>query len=260
MKKSFTIFILLLLISAFFVLSLSSCGTDKPESVVNNAIKNTSKLTEFEAKMDMAINVQASDEDMNIPVSILMKVKDGNKKHPLVYSYMSTEMFGEKMESEAFMDDKFVYVLSGGEGYKMKVEDAEGEYDYSDQLKENLKKLPKNLLKDTELIQENNGSYKIAVKIPENVFDELYGELLDDISEISLGEVFDSLDISDCMINLVIKDNFVTSYTLSYNMSNTTENETVSAAVSVAYEIVNPGKSVSITPPQGYESFEEIGW
>ena len=32
------------------------------------------------------------------------------------------------------------------------------------------------------------------------------------------------------------------------------------ATVTASVEFVNPGNSVTITPPEGYESFKELGW
>ena len=167
---------------------------------------------------------------------------------------------GQKIETESYMDGEYVYVVTDGEGYKTTLEEAEGEYDYSEELNENFQKLPEDLLKDIELVKGEDGSYSVTVNIPNETFKEIYGDLLDEVSEASLGEVFDGLTISDCVVTVTVKDDYATNYDLSFKMVMEVEGMEVTADVTADYEIVNPGKSVTITPPQGYENFEEFEW
>ena len=53
---------------------------------------------------------------------------------------------------------------------------------------------------------------------------------------------------------------YATNYDLSFKMAMEVQGMDVTADVTANYEIVNPGSSVTITPPEGYESFEELGW
>ncbi len=259
MKKITTLLIALLMV-AVSVLSFASCNALKTEEVINQGIENTSKLTEFEANMNMVIDMKMTGMTMNMPMSVNMKVKDADKENPITYALMSMEMMGQKMETESYMDDEYVYIVADGEGYKVSIEDAEGEYDFSEELNENFQKLPVDLLKDIELVKGEDGSYNATVNIPDETFKELYGDLLDEVSEASLGEVFDGLSISDCVVTVTVKDDYATNYDLSFKMAMKVEGMDVTADVTANYEIVNPGKSVTITPPEGYESFEELGW
>ena len=259
MKKLTTILVALLLV-ATCAFSLASCQALDTVEVINGAIEKTANLTEYEAKMNMAIDMKMTGMTMNIPMSVNMKVKDADKENPITYALMSMEMMGQKMETESYMDDEFVYVVADGEGYKVSIEDAEGEYDFSEELDENFQKLPVDLLKDIELVKGEDGSYKVTVNIPDETFKELYGDLLDEVSEASLGEVFDGLSISDCVVTVTVKDDYATNYDLSFKMTMEVQGMDVTADVTANYEIVNPGKGVTITPPEGYESFEELGW
>lgn len=259
MKKITTLLIALLMV-AVSVLSFASCNALKTEEVINKGIENTSKLTEFEANMNMVIDMKMTGMTMNMPMSVNMKVKDADKENPITYALMSMEMMGQKMDTESYMDDEFVYVVADGEGYKVSIEEAEGEYDFSEELNENFQKLPVDLLKDIELVKGEDGSYKATVNIPDETFKELYGDLLDEVSEASLGEVFDGLTITNCVVTVTVKDDYATNYDLSFKMVMEVEGMEVTADVTADYEIVNPGSSVTITPPEGYESFEELSW
>lgn len=259
MKKITTLLIALLMITVS-VLSFASCNALKTEEVINQGIENTSKLTEFEANMNMVIDMKMTSMTMNIPMSVNMKVKDADKENPITSALVSMEMMGQKMETESYMDDEFVYVVADGEGYKVSIEEAEGEYDFSEELNENFQKLPVDLLKDIELVKGEDGSYKVTVNIPDETFKELYGDLLDEVSEASLGEVFDGLTITNCVVTVTVKDDYATNYDLSFKMAMEVQGMDVTADVTANYEIVNPGSSVTITPPEGYESFEELSW
>ena len=61
MKKITTLLIALLMITVS-VLSFASCNALKTEEVINQGIENTSKLTEFEANMNMAIDMKMTNK------------------------------------------------------------------------------------------------------------------------------------------------------------------------------------------------------
>ncbi|MBR2024632.1 MAG: hypothetical protein IKA02_02345 [Clostridia bacterium] len=259
MKKITSVIIALLMV-AVSVLSFASCEVLKTEEVINNAIENTAKLNDFEANVDIAIDMAMTGMTMNIPMDMAIKVKDANKENPISWSSITMEMLGEKITTESYMDSEYVYILSDGEGYKVPVEDAEDEYDFSGEFDESLKKLPVDLIKDIELVKGEDGSYKITVNVPKEVFEELYDEIIDSMSEASLGEVVEDLELSDCVVSVTVKDDYVTNYDISFVMSLSIQGISATSTVNAKYEIVNPGKSVTITPPQGYENFEDLGW
>ena len=129
MKKITTLFMIIL--ALFTVLSFASCDRLSTEEVINGAIKNTAKLNEYEAKMNMTVDMSMTNMTMKIPMNISMKVKDADKENPIVWALMSMEMMGQKTEIESYMDSEYAYVLMGGEGYKMSVDDSENEFDYT---------------------------------------------------------------------------------------------------------------------------------
>lgn len=259
MKKIITL--MLVLIMSLSCFAFASCQTLDTVKVINGAIENTAKLNDFDIRVDMAIDMATSGMTINIPMEMAVKVKDANKENPISWAKISMEVLGEKMETETYMDDKYAYVLSDGEGYKMPVNSTDDdEYDYSDELEDTIKKLPVDLIKDIELTKGEDGSYKITVNIPKEVFEELYEELIDSISEASLGETIDDLAITDCVVSVTVKDDYVTNYDLSFKMGLSIQGISATANVSANFEIVDPGQSVTITPPKDYQNFENLGW
>lgn len=259
MKKLTTILVALLLV-ATCAFSLASCQALDTVEVINGAIENTAKLNDFEANVDMTIDMAMSGMTINIPMEMAVKVKDADKENPISWATVSMEMFGEKVETETYMDDEYVYVVADGECYKMEIDMADEEYDYSDELTTSIKKLPVELIQDIELEKAEDGSYTVTVNVPKEFFEETYKELIDSVSEASLGEVIDDLEITDCVVSVTVKDDYVTNYDISFKMSLSIEGMNAAANVSASFEIVNPGQSVTITPPTGYRNFDKIGW
>ena len=249
---------LLIILALFTVLSFASCNALKTEEVINNAIENTSKLSEYEANMSMVFDMKMTGMTMNVPMDVSMKVKDADKENPTVWASMETTVLGQKMEVETYMDDEYIYVVTDGEGYKANATEADDQYNYTESVDEMFKELPVDLIKDIELVKGEDGSYTITVSIPDETFKELYADFIDEMNESALGEVVGNITISDCTVTVTVKDDYVISYGLSYNMSMTVQGMSVDSSVTGSIEFVNPGSNVTITPPSGYESFEDL--
>lgn len=253
MKKITSLFMIIL--ALFTVLSFASCDRLSTEEVINGAIKNTAKLNEYEAKMNMSIDMSMTNMTMSVPMSISMKVKDADKENPIVWALMSMEMMGQKTEIESYMDNEYAYVLMGDEGYKMSVDDSENEFDYTEDLDDMFKELPVDLIKDIELEKNKDGIYKVTVTIPDEVFEEAYGDLIDSMNETALGMVDGSVSINECVVTVTVKGDYVTNYDISYKMSMSAQGIDVDATVTANMEFVNLGEAVTITPPEGYKNF-----
>lgn len=259
MKKLTTILVALLLV-ATCAFSLASCQALDTVEVINGAIEKTAKLNEYEAKMDMSVEMTMSNVTMSVPVIVDLKVKNATTENPTMWMKMSTEIMEEKMEVELYVEGDYAYIVTDGEGYKMNASDIEAEYDYEDDLKEMIKKLPADLIKDIELNKSEDGSYKVTLNLSEETFNELYSDMIEEMSEIALSGVEGEAGVGNGSVSVTVKDEYVTNYDLSYDMSMELYGMVADATVTASIEFVNPGKTVTITPPEGYESFESMDW
>ncbi len=250
---------LLTVLALFTVLSFASCNTLSTVEVINGAIEKTAALNEYEAKMDITIDMAMEGMTMNIPMSIVAKIKDAKSENPITSAEMTTKILGQKMSVTSYSDGNYVYVSQDGEGYKMSIEEADGEYDYAEDVDDMLKELPEDLIKDVTLEEGEDGEYKLTVNVPNETFNELYGDLIDGMSESSVGEIVDEISVSDCKIVVTVKDGYVSSYDITFKMEMAVEGMNTSSSVTAKVEFVNPGKSVSIIAPDGYEDFEDLG-
>ena len=255
MKKITSLFMIIL--ALFTVLSFASCDKLSTEEVINGAIENTSKLNEYEADMNMKIDMTMPNVTMSVPMDISMKVKDADKENPIVWALMSMEMMGQEIEMESYMDSEYAYVLSDNEGYKMPIDADENEFDYTESLGEMFKELPADLIKDIELEKNKDGVYTVTVSIPNELFKEAYSDFIDEMNETALGDVVGEVSISDCVVAVSVKGDYVTNYDISYKMSMTVQGTEVNSTVTGTIEFLNPGEAVTITPPEGYQDFTD---
>lgn len=249
--------LLMIILALFTVLSFASCDKLSTEEVINGAIENTSKLNEYEADMNMKIDMTMPNVTMSVPMDISMKVKDADKENPIVWALMSMEMMGQEIEMESYMDSEYAYVLSDNEGYKMPIDADENEFDYTENLGEMFKELPADLIKDIKLEKNKDGVYTVTVSIPNELFEEAYSDFIDEMNETALGDVVGEVSISDCVVAVSVKGDYVTNYDISYKMSMTVQGTEVNSTVTGNIEFVNPGEAVTITPPEGYQDFTD---
>ena len=255
--KKFTSLILIVL-SLLMMLSLASCNKETTSEIINNAVKKTNALKEYEAKMDIVIDMSMAGMTMNIPMNVVTKVKNADTDTPTVLATTKTSVFGQEITTETYMDDEYVYVSMDGEGYKMSIEDSDGEYDYASDIDDMLKNLPNDLIENIELTKNNDGSLTLNVNIPKEAFVEIFDDFVEDMNEASGGASIDGVEISNCKVAITVKDDYIKNYDISFNMEMTVEGMKTNSCVTAKMEFVNPGNAVTITPMDGYESFEEF--
>lgn len=250
--------LLLVILSLFMVLSLASCNQASTSEVISSAIENTNALKEYEAKMDITLDMAMDGMTMSIPMNVVTKVKDADKENPIVSATTTTKMLGQEMTVETYMDNEYVYVAEDGEGYKMSLEDAMGEYDYASDVEDMIKDLPEDLIKDIQMVKNDDGSATLTVNIPNETFKQIFNDFVSDMNDASMGVSVDEIEISDCKVVITVKDDYIKNYDISFKMAMDVEGMSTNSTVSAKMEFVNPGNSVTVTPPDGYQDFEDI--
>ncbi len=250
--------LLLIILALFTVLSFASCNEKTTEEIINEAIENTSKLTEYEAKMDITMDMAMSGMTINLPMNTVMKIKDADKENPIISATTTTSMLGQSMTIETYMDSEYVYIVEDGDGYKISVDTAMDDYDYTSDVEEMLKKLPADLLADMELTEKDDGSVGVSITLPDETFKDVFGDLIESMNEAAEGDVIDDLKVADCNVSVFVKDDYISTYEISFNMEMSMMGIKADTAITVKMELVNPGEAVTITPPEGYQNFNEL--
>ena len=266
MKKRVVALLLALVVLCTGVM-LTACGGNEapPETVakksvadvINEAMEKTGALDEMSAVMKMEMNMAAEGMTMSIPITAKMKAKDLGGENMIMSVAMTMSMFGQDINIEMYQEGQWAYVVMGDMKYKSDIQALEGEFDYTDSANDMLKEIPEELLKDVEPVTAEDGSQTVTVAFPAEKFAEVYSDLIQEMNSETGTEVGE-MKISDAVVTVTMAEGYVTVCDVAFTMDMTVEDvsTTTEAKATITYE--DPGQPVTITPPEGYQDFEEI--
>lgn len=254
MKKRMVSLLLVVCLMATVVLFT---GCESAESLVKGAIAKTSMLDSYEAEIEMQLDMEASGMTMSIPMTIGMKVKDAHGDNPIISANTAISMLGQSIEMDVYSDGEWIYLVSEGEGYKVSAENGD-EYDYTGDVDDMIQNIPEDLLKDAEIVKNDDGSKSVTVALPDEVFAEVYKEFVDSMNETATGSEVEDIEISDAVVSITVKDGYISVYDISFEMNMTVVSLETSMDVKATITFKNPGQDVPVTPPDGYKDFEEM--
>lgn len=275
MKKLFA----LLLCLVMSVMLLASCGGESksPEALCETAFENTADLDAYE--LDMSISMTVSMDMMgtsvtqSMPMNIKLSAKDLKSETPKISMDISMEMEGEEFSATAYIEGDWMYMTSDGESYKVPtsaMDELGGMTDYSKQFEDLLVDLPEVIYEGVSATKNGDGSKTVALSLSAEQFEAIYAELATSLGEsMSMGMLGEGTDITfkPATLSVTVKDDLVSKYDMDFSFDiamdmdgdSTTTEDAVSMTMSVSYDIdVKKTSGVTVTPPEGYESFEEI--
>lgn len=265
MKKRLISLLLALTILCTGIL-FTGCGNEKtPEEtkdkttfeIINEALEKTENLESMAAEMKMEMNMAAEGMTMSIPMTMKLKAKDMKSESPIISMVVSMTMLGQDIDIEMYQEGQWAYMVMGDMKYKANAEDMESEYDYTEITDDMFQQIPEELLKDVELVKAEDGSQSVTIALPAEKFAEIYDDYIESVNsdtEIDLGE----MTITDPVVKITIANGYVTVYDISFKMEMTVEGVSSSTEVKTTLTYENPGQEVTITPPEGYQEFEEV--
>ncbi len=235
----------------------ASCSRVTTFMELTQAIGRTNALVDIAATLEVETETEVMGMNMSIPITVDMKVKGANSDNQISFSTVSMSLFGTEMVADVYQEGDWAYYSMDGMQYKMNISEEESEYDYTDDMKNMLRELPETLLEGLDFMKNDDGSKTISVALSNADFTELYEALLEDTSA-SNGVSIEELEVKDAVVSITIKDGYISVYEMEFTM--TTAVEGVETSTDVAYKLTydNPGQEVTITPPEGYQDFEEM--
>lgn len=225
--------------------------------IINEAMKKTENLDSMSAVMKMEMNMVAEGITMSIPITAKIKAKDINGENPIASVIVTMSMFGQELDIEMYQEGQWAYMVMEDMKYKTNAEDMVAEYDYADSANDMLQEIPEELLKDAELVKAEDGSQTVTITFPGEKFAEIYAELIESANS-ETGTEMGEMKISDAVVKITVANGYVTVCDIVFTMEMTVEGVTSSTGVKTTLTYENPGREVTITPPEGYQDFEEM--
>ena len=254
MKKIVSLILVLCLTTALF----AGCSTVTASQQIADAVNKTQALDSMDAEMTMTVTVAMQGVTLEIPITMDIKAEALQTDAPKMDINMSMTMLEQTTAIEMYIEDDWTYCVMDGYKYKMKTSDLDSEEDYSETANSLVQDLPEDLLKDITLEEKSDGSKSVTIEIAAEKFADLYEDLVDSMNS-SAGTGADNVKLNDCSVTLVMKDGYITQYSMCYDMEMTIEGVSVTGSAEAAITYKNPGSKVTVTPPEGYKDFPDMG-
>ena len=226
---------------------------------LTKAIENTNALDEMDATLELEMEIGILETDFAISAVADIKAKGLQGEDPVYYSKIQTEdttLLSGNMEM--YKEGHLAYLVVGDLKYKTRADSVPEQYDFSDDVRDVLEELPEDLLKGVEFTENQDGSKTISVLVEEEVFVDLYEDLLEDVGA-PVGNLLNNVAIEDAAVSITIKNGFVLEYALNFTVALINSGfEDYESFVSYKVTYNNPGEPVEITPPEGYQDFEAL--
>lgn len=249
----------LALVLCLLCLMFTACEQSSTFDVVDAALKKTQGLDSMAAEMKIDMEMAMEGMTMAIPMTIDIKAKGLQNEKPTSSVRATTSMLGQEMVVEAYQEGDWAYFVMDDMKYKTAVADLEEGSDYSGMAKDMLQTLPEDLMEGIQTQKADDGSLTVEVPIPEDSFAQLYGDILDELNASAGLEEGVEAKITDAVVKITVANDYVTAYEMKYTVTVTTEGVTATTKAKAVMTINNIGEEVTVTPPEGYQDFEELG-
>lgn len=262
MKKFSAIALSLILIVSCF--AFASCGKEPTAyELISSAVEKSSALSDIEMEQSVNMKMDMMGMSMDVPITMTLKGKSINTDNALYYTSATTSMMGMTVDSVVYIEGKDVYTLTMGEGFKLHLDSLDGEYDIAKDLTSVFFCPSESVFEGVEVVKNEDGTRSVSFDITQEEYVNAYRAYYDSLmSDVGAGS--DAAKLSDIKVTVTVnKDGYICAYKMSCNVqAKVTEmgmDIDVSATVSTDIKFVNIGGDVTITPPEGYQSFTALG-
>lgn len=264
MKKFTAVALVLVMLVSLF--ALTSCEGKKltAYALISDAVAKTNTLDSFEADMEIKMGVETMGVSMDVPMQYNVKAAGLKGDNPVTFSTVSMTMMGMTIKTEAYTEDEWCYITVFGQNMKMKTGENTEEYDGYADIESVVKALPEDILSDVEITENGDGTKTVSVVVSDEKFAEIYKSFVDEMcSSAAEGEEVSEVSVTNAKVTITVDENgYVSVYGISFDMNITAESEGMSlemkASVDMNIAFKNPGTAVTVTPPTGYQDFEEV--
>lgn len=255
--------VLVLLMSVFALAGCEQVEQLTAYKLVTDAVAKTEALESADMTLKMDMSVSAEGMTMDIPMSYDIKATDLKTESPKVSMKMTATVIGMSMDIDAYVENGYYYMSMMGEKVKYKAEDA-AQYDALGQADSMMMDLPEDVLKDVAIIKNEDGTKTVKVTMNADAFKAVYDELIAATgSSAASGATLSAVNIANAEVEITVAESgYVTDYKVKFDMNMTMdmlgESSTASAKIDMSLKYNEPGKTVTVTAPEGYQDYEEM--
>lgn len=225
-------------------------------TLVSQAMENSQKVSSYSATITQVSTQSLMGMTMETNMTMNIKANAADSNNPEIGMDGSMTMDGQNIPYAFYFKDGWMYISTYGEGYKMQVTLDEFQQD-AGSVEEMFTDLPKELF-DGVTAKVENGVTTVELTADSDEFKAMYEKLVQEMFADVLGDDISAVEVSDAKIVISASGGYVRSYDMSFKCSYTFSGETISFTVTQNLVFNSINEDVTITPPEGYESFPEM--
>lgn len=261
MKKLLAFFLAAVMLSG--IVSLTGCkeSATKPNELctqVNESMQKTQDLKSYSAVIKQSIKQDLMGISSESKAEFQLKASMNNPQKPVISMDGIITLAGQQMPMVYYYDGSWMYCAVSGEGYKMQASMEQFQENTSG-IEQFITELPNELFDGVTATIEN-GVTKVELTADSEAFKAMYNDMMKDLFTDVLGDDTSKIVVDDVKMIITMANDYLKSYDISFKCNYTIGNDSISFEVvqSLVFESIN--EEITITPPEGYENFPEMGW
>lgn len=244
-------------------LLLPSCTKPTAHQLLSDAMEKTAALDQFSADLDIEVQMGAVGLNMKVPMSYQIAAAGLQGDTPVASGTLEMDLFGLQSVTQLYQEGDSIYYTAGLLKGKTARRDAPGSYDLLAEVQRLVQPLPEELLEELEMVEED-GLRTLSLSLEDETFSEVYSDLIKDMTAVaSKGETVGDISASEGTVTIGIDaEGYLASYDVTFKLTMMVATVGMAmkseADVSLSLRYNDPGKEVTVTPPEGYESFPDL--
>jgi len=214
--------------------------------VVNNAIAKTNELKYISIDINVDMSISSMGMEFDMPMQMQLKADKSNPDNIITDTVTKADFLGMTTETREYTEGNWSYITEDGSSYKMEVEDTETTTDMTETL-------PASVFDGKSFTQNADGSLTVEIVVPESEYDSVFGGL---VSELASNDG----TVRNVTLKITVNNGYLTVYYIYMEISTEEDGTTATTTMAIDAKYNNPGEAFTITPPEGYQDFEEYSY
>ena len=228
------------------------------EKELSEAIAKVQALKEMDLKYVIDAEYVIDGSTIKMPITMVSKAKGLGGDNLITYAEVSMSSMGQNYDVINYTENGWDYTLTNGQGYKSQTDPDDPQDSSLEGFFTDLK--GKDILKMDKLTYTDNadGSRTVKVEVDGEKFQEAFDEAMEIVDGLAQMGTDVEVAVKGATLEYTIKDGYVISYQMNYSMEMEIQGTAATCNIEVVSTVNNPGKAVTITPPEGYKNFVDI--
>ena len=286
MKKILSWFLILTMLTVS-MLTLTACSLlnreetlsqEEVEDLLTAVGDNMADLDDLEIRCVLDMKMIANGVTVEIPMSLTVTLDDYNSEDPAFAVTLTGSYMGTDMDMAAYYLSGWMYVYFGETGYKQQTDNPFADMELGMEMPELpeldaetaavIEELVSGLSDRIEAVTDADGVTEIKLELTMQelmekvveVMENVTGKSLEDVlgsAEIDVADMLDTID-GKAKLDMTVKEDYLTKMSVDVDLSMEVDGQAASYEIDFEFEIVDPGKSVIVTLPEGAEELPDM--